>query len=59
MMNNLIAYEYIEISETNLQVCTGLTNGEIMKTIGHLPVIFKLPVLQESSTIGLLWATLL
>lgn len=42
MMNHLIADEYIEISETNLQVCTSLTNGEIMKTIGHLPIILKL-----------------
>lgn len=42
MMNNLITYECIEISETNLQVCTSLTNGEIMKTIGHLPIILKL-----------------
>lgn len=42
MMNHLMADEYIEISETNLQVCTSLTNGEIMKTIGHLPIILKL-----------------
>lgn len=42
MMNNLIAYECIEISETNLQVCTSLTNGDIMKTIGHLPITLKL-----------------
>lgn len=59
MMDNRIAYEYIEIFETNLQVWTSLTNGEIMVTIGYLPKFQNLHVLQESTPIGHLWATLL
>lgn len=39
MMGVLIFfYEHTEISETKLQVCTTLANGDVIVTIGNLPL---------------------